>query len=123
MEPEELIPDFDDMEKWAYQAAVLKGQVIRTKAELAMYEAQVIHTAMTNQAHWIGSKRPGITYCQAVVAKIGNTEVDKKVLYNWRHDLADKIEELALAEHLIDLAKAKLDLFRTLSANTRKSFL
>lgn len=123
MEPEELIPDFDDMEKWAHQAAGLKGQVIRIKAELAMYEAQVIHTAMTDQAYWISSKRPGITYCQAVVAKIGNTEVDRKVLDHWRHDLADKIEELALVEHLIDLAKAKLDLFRTLSANTRKSFL
>lgn len=123
MEPEELIPDFDDMEKWSHQAAALKGRLVGLKANLSMYEAQTIYTAMTNQDFWIGNKRPGITYCQAVVAKIGNTDIDRQALFDWRRELADTVEELTLVEHLIDIAKAKLDLYRTLSANTRKSFL
>lgn len=123
MTPEDLIPDFDEMKEMADRAARLKGKVIALKANISMYEAQVIKEAMTNRDHWQDGKRPGITYCQSVVSKVGNTDTDREVLYGWRIELAETVEELTLAEGYIQMMRDRLDLFRTLSANERKSFV
>jgi len=120
---EELIPDFDTMETLAEEAAKLKANVIVTKAKLVAFEAQVMREALTNNDNWIGGKRPSMAYCEKIVKYLGNNEEDKKKLIDLRTLLAEQIEEHQLLEHLINLNRDKLDLYRTLSANTRKSFI
>ena len=123
MEAENLIPDFDDFETLAREAAELKGNLIVIKSHLAKLEAECMRVALTDNTYWIGGKRPSMAYCEKVVKLIGNTPEDKLKLSNLRQELADLTEASQLLQHLITMERDKLDLYRTFSANTRKGFL
>ena len=118
-----LIPDFDDFETLAREAAELKGSLIVVKSQLAKLEAECMRTALTDRIHWLDGKRPSMAYCEKIVKLVGNTPEDQESLSNLRQDLAEITEAYQLLQHLITMERDKLDLYRTMSANTRKSFL
>lgn len=123
MEADVFMPDFDDFEKMATDAARLKADILVTKNALSEIEAQCMRAALTDSAYWIGNKRPSMAYCEKIVKEIGNTEEDSAALCDLRNQLAEMTEAYQLLQHLITLSRDKLDLYRTLSANQRKSFL
>lgn len=123
MEAEEFMPDFDDFEKMAADVARLKAEILTIKGALSQAEAVCMREALTNSDYWIGGKRPAMNYCEKIVKELGNTEEDRIVLRNLRVALANKTEAYQLLQHLITSSRDKLDLYRTLSANQRKSFL
>lgn len=123
MEAENLIPDFDDFETLAKDAAKLKSNLIVVKGQLAKLEAECMRTALTNSDHWVGGKRPSMAYCEKIVKFIGNTPEDQVNLSNLRQELAELTEAYQLFQYLITMERDKLDLYRTLCANTRKGFL
>ena len=53
----------------------------------------------------------------------GNTDEDATKLESLVIEIAEKTEVYALLQELIRINRDKLDLFRTLSANQRRSFL
>jgi len=120
---EELIPDFDQMEEFARQAAELSAQIVVVKHALSMKEAEVVRDALTNKDYWIGNKQPSMSYCDKVVSKLGNTDADREELSNLREQLADLVQRSEMLQHIISLGRDKLDLYRTISANERKGFL
>jgi len=123
MEAEEFMPDFDDFEKMAVEVSRVKAEILVLKGALAQAEAMCMREALTNSDYWIGGKRPAMNYCEKVVKELGNTEEDRVALRNLRTELANKTEAYQLLQHLIILSRDKLDLYRTISANERKSFL
>lgn len=123
MEAENLIPDFDDFETLARETAELKGSLIVVKSQLTKLEAECMRTALTDNTYWIGGKRPSMAYCEKIVKIVGNTPEDQDSLSNLRQELAELTEAHQLLQHLITMERDKLDLYRTLSANTRRSFL
>ena len=120
---ETLIPDFDALEELARQAAGVSASIVYTKNELSMLEANVIRTALTDKRYWIGGKQPSMSYCDSVVAELGNTEEDTSRLLELRNTLAELTEQSKLLKHIIGISKDKLELYRTISANERKGFL
>ena len=122
-EAENLIPDFDDFEVLAREAAELKGSLIAVKSQLAKLEAECMRDALTNNTYWIGGKRPSMAYCEKIVKFVGNTPKDQRELSNLRQELAELTEAHQLLQHLITMKRDQLDLYRTVCANTRKSFL
>jgi len=120
---EALIPDFDKMEELTRQAAEVSAKLVITKHDLAVLEAEIIREALTNNAYWIGGKQPSMSYCEKVVAKIGNTPEDREKLDQLRKQYAELSEQGELLQHIIWINKDKLELFRTISANERKGFL
>jgi len=123
MEPEEFMPDFDDFEQMATDAARFKADILIAKNNLSQLEARCMREALTNSEYWIGNKRPAMNYCEKVVKEIGNTAEDNAALCSYRDQIAAMTEAYQLLQHLITSSRDKLDLYRTLSANTRKSFL
>ena len=123
LEREKLIPDFDDMERLAREAAKTKAEILVLKNQLTQLEASCMRVALTDETYWIGNRRPSMAYCEEVVKRLGNTEEDRQRLFDLRQQIAEKTEAYQLLQHLIDLGRDRLSLFQTLSANTRKSFL
>lgn len=123
MGAEEFMPDFDDFEKMAADVARLKADILIAKSNLSQLEAHCMKEALTNSEYWLGGKRPAMNYCEKVVKEIGNTEEDAVALCSYRDQIAVMTEAYQLLQHLITLSRDKLDLYRTLSANQRKSFL
>jgi len=117
------MPDFDSMEELMERSARLRAELIILRFNLAILQAEFIREAKRNKDYWTGSKPPTDTYCKAVVMCCGNTREDTERLLALQTEIADKTEEQRLCDSLIRLGRDKLDLFRTMSANTRKGFL
>jgi len=123
MEIEEFIPDFDDFEKMATDAARFKADIMIAKNNLYQLEAHCMREALTNKEYWIGGKMPSMAYCEKIVKEIGNTAEDNAALCSYRDQIATMTEAYQLLQNLITMSRDKLDLYRTVSANERKSFL
>jgi hypothetical protein len=119
----DLIPDFDEMEELAALMAEAKARMIYLESEIESLQAKFIRQALTNSDYWPKNKPPTMSYCNSVVAKIGNTEEQEEKLRKLRLDLSDAEETYRHLRKLIDLRQDKLNLYRTESANKRKSFM
>lgn len=120
---EKLIPDFDTLEKLVLNLSVLKARLIVLEHSRKVCEAECIKEAMVNTNNWVGSKQPTAAYCDSVVKVIGNTDADKTTLIEIRKDLAELTGDIECLERTLQLNADRLDLFRSLNADRRKSFL
>lgn len=123
MDENKLLPDFDEMSECAAQLAETKAHLIILKNAIREKEAECIHEVLTNKDFWLGVKPPSMQYCTTVVKVLGNTEKDKIELVELRSNLATLIELEELRARRIQSMRDQLDLFRTLSANTRRGHL
>lgn len=121
MPNENLIPDFDTMIAHAEEAAKLRAKEIILKSELQCLEAICVREAILNREYWLSDKPPSMSFCDAVVKVIGNTEEERSNLENLRNELAAVTEQMVLLESLMYIDKNRLDLYRTLCANERTS--
>jgi len=120
---ESLIPDFDQLDQMVNTLGELKRKELLTKHTLKALEASYIKRALTDQNCWVGGKRPTMSYCERVVAVIGNTEEEREALLGLRTTLAELAEGIEITGQLIRTMRDRLDLYRTLSANERNSLL
>jgi len=120
---EKLIPDFDTLEKVVLELSGLKGKLIVLKQSQKMLEAECVRSALTNSDYWTGPKPPTASYCDSVIKIIGNTETDKEALIDIRDKIAELTSDFEYLEHTLQLNSDRLDLFRSLNADRRKSFL
>ena len=120
---EKLIPDFDHLEGMVVELSALKTRVIVLRQSVSMLEADCIKAALTNSDYWTGPKPPTAAYCTSVVKVIGNTDADKLALIRVREEIADFTGKAELLERVLQLNADRLDLFRSLNADRRKSFL
>ena len=120
---ERLIPDFDALEKLVTELSELKTAIIILENSQKMHEAECIKHALTNTDYWTGPKPPTASYCSSVIKIIGNTEADKIALTGIRNEIADFTGSLEYLERILQLDSDRLDLFRSLNADRRKSFL
>jgi uncharacterized protein (DUF342 family) len=123
MQLEHLIPDFDEMQELSEECALHKRQIIILENTIESLEASYIKQALENREYWVEGKRPTITYCNSVVASIGNTEEQKVKLQTLREELANHVERYNALKNLIRIKRDQLELYRTESANRRKGFL
>ena len=123
MDENKLLPDFDEMSNCAASLAETKAHLIVLKSAIREKEAKCIREALTNKDFWLGVKPPSMQYCTTVIKVLGNTEADGIELGELRSNLAALIELEELQVRRIQAMRDQLDLFRTLSANTRRSHL
>lgn len=118
---EELIPDFDDMQEVVDSITKTRAELLSVKEQFRTRRALCIRNTLTNKEYWIGPKQPSMKYCEEVIGIIGNTPEDFEIFSNYREQIAELTERLALLDGMLKISKDKFDLYRTISANTRKA--
>jgi len=122
-QPNDMLPDFDEMEALAAKVARARAELVVLKHSLSSFQASLIREAKTNKQYWIGNKMPTDTFCKNVIMYTGNTDADSAKLLSLNNEIANKTEAYSLLQELIRIKRDRIDLFRTLSANSRKGFL
>lgn len=120
---EKILPSFDDMEELVRISAGAHFEAAKLIAEIKQLEAQCIRECVLVQQYWPRGKRPtdSGSYLNKVVPRLGNTPEQKLLLESKRKELADHKRQAAEADNLLDIAKNKIAVFQTLSANKRQS--
>lgn len=124
-ELEKMLPEFDDMEKLVRISAQSNLLATSLSEEIKDLEAQFIRECILVRQYWPDGKRPtdSGTYLRKVVSRLGNTPEQQIKLQEKRKELAEYRREAQEADNLLDIAKAKISVFQTLSANKRQSLM
>jgi len=124
-ELEKILPDFDDMEQLVRIATQSNLLATKLLEEIKNLEAEYIRECILLKQYWPGGKRPtdSGTYLRKVVSRLGNTSEQKTKLKEKREELAEHRRQAQEASDLLDIAKAKISVFQTLSANKRQSLV
>jgi len=122
-ELESILPSFDDMEKLVRVSAETHFEAAKLVDKIKQLEAQYIRECILVQKYWPRGKRPtdSGSYLNKVVPRLGNTPEQKLLLESKRKELAKYKRQAAEADNLLDIAKSKIAVFQTLSANKRQS--
>jgi len=123
MKEEALIPDFDSMIELVEELGRVRAELAVKKSELDIFRAECMARAKTDESLWIKNKPPTDTYCKATVSIIGNSPSDKEHIVELTRQIADLTYQYTLLRETIQLKRDQLDLYRTMSANSRKGFL
>lgn len=124
-ELEQILPSFDDMEKLVRIAAEAHFEATKLAEEIKNLEAQHIRECVLVKQYWPGGKRPADSgvYLNKVVPRLGNTVEQKLVIESKRKELAEHKKSAEEADNLLEIARARISIFQTLSANKRQSLL
>lgn len=122
-ELEKILPSFDDMEELVRISANAHFEAAKLVSEIKRLEAQYIRECILVQQYWPLGKRPtdSGTYLRKVVPVLGNTPEQKLLLESKRKELAKHKKQAAEADSLLEIARGKISVFQTLSANKRGS--
>lgn len=120
---EKLLPDFDDLEALAIEAAQAQLESEELYRKIKDGEARCIKLCMTNKEFWPDKKRPAETgiYLTKVVPQLGNTDEQRDKLEELRKQYAGCRAKAQECRDLLELGKRRIDVFQTLSANRRKT--
>ena len=124
-ELEKMVPSFDDMEQLVRISAQSSLLATKLLEEIKDLEAQYVRECILVKQYWPGGKRPtdSGTYLRKVVSRLGNTPEQRIKLAEKRKELAEHKRQAQEADDLLDIAKAKISVFQTLSANRRQSLM
>jgi hypothetical protein len=120
---EELLPDFDDLEKLAIEAAKQQLESENLYRQIKDGEARCIKLCMENKELWPDKRRPADTgtYLTKVIPQLGNNEEQRQRLENLRKKYAKARAKAQECKDLLELGKRRIDVFQTLSANRRQT--
>lgn len=118
---EELLPDFDDLEKLAIAASQAQLKAEQLYQQIKTGEATCIKQCIDEERFWPLGKKPAETgiYLAKVVPQLGNSEEQKERLAKLRKEYSEARYEAQQARDLLDLGKKRIDVFQTISANRR----
>ena len=109
------LPDFDDLDKLIIGIRDLSLKVEMLDIHIKANEAEIIREYTTNPLRFVNGKAVSMTQLASTVAYTG-TEGE---LVEMRKDLGSMKANLAAAKLSFSLEKAKIDIWRTRSANER----
>lgn len=111
------IPDFDQMISMAETIKELKYKKLKLEVEIKDASAKIIKACRTNSDYFEAGKPASMSYIENTFAYTGfNDELIPK-----RMELAQITSDLDRCQVLMDVYKAMIDVFRTVSANERRS--
>lgn len=116
----ETLPDFDDMDEVARVATSAKAKLEDRKNFLESYISDCIKAAYVCKEYWVNGKPPTASYCNSVIAVVGNTEEDKKTIQQTRDEIVEQGRIYQEAKLILDNMKDRIDVWQTHSANQRK---
>lgn len=109
------LPDFEDLDKLILGIRDLSLKVEYLDTYIKMREAEIIREYTTNPEKFVNGKVVSMTQIKATVAFTGeNNELIEK-----RNELGSMRANLEAAKLRFNLEKAKIDVWRTKSANER----
>lgn len=117
----EILPDFDDMDTIGKEITDAKARLEDAKNALDIKVAECIQKAMTNEEYWVNGKPPTMGYCNSVVAIKGNTKQDEQELKTIKQEIVKQTERYNGARQKQNVMAARIDIWRTESANNRKA--
>lgn len=113
------IPDFEDFMKLVDEIGELSFKKMKLENELKSAEAIVFRTVMNNPEVRVQGKPPSVSYVQNSYVHTG---IDGG-LVEMREHLADFTAQLDKKKLQLSVYKDMLDVWRTLSANSRQAQL
>jgi len=115
------LPDFDEMDEVAKKSADAKARLEDAKNQLDNEIARCIQTATLDEKYWINGKAPSMSYCSAVISRVGNTPEDAVLLDEIRKNITKYAELTFKYKKLMDSMESRISVWQTLSANKRKA--
>jgi len=111
------LPDFEDLMKLSSEISTLMYNRMVKESEIKSDESKVFEIASTDAKYFINGKQPSTTYIENTWRYRGfSGELIKK-----RLELAEIIAKLEQKKLQMDIYKSMLDVWRTLSANSRSA--
>lgn len=125
MNIDELLPDFDDLEQLAGEAARAQLESEHVYRKIRDGEAACIAQCMGDKTLWPDNKRPAETgiYLTKVVPQLGNNEEQREKLTKLRVQYAEARNRAQECKDLLELGKKRIDVFQTISANRRQTLV
>ncbi len=108
------LPDFDDFMKLTEEISVLNHKKLSLEAKIKFGESEIFRKAMS-----VEGKPPSIAYIENTLKYPG---IDKELLLV-RAELIDVTSELDKKRLQMEVYKIMVDIWRSLSANTRRANL
>lgn len=120
-ELEELLPDFDDLQRLAIESSRAQVKAEALHRQIKDTEAHCINDCLSNEEYWPGGRRPADTgnYLTKVVPRIGNNEQQELELRSLRKRYAQARALTQEIRDLLELGRKQIDVFQTISANRR----
>lgn len=120
-ELEELLPDFDDLQKLAIGASKAQLEVETLHSQIKDVEARCIRDCLESHEYWPGGRRPADTgnYLTRVVPRLGNNIEQELELRALRKRYAQAKSLTQEIRDLLELGRKQIDVFQTISANRR----
>lgn len=117
----EVLPDFDEMDKVGRETTNAKAKLEDAKNRLDDEVARCIKEATNNELYWVNDKPPSMSYCNAVIARKGNTREDEELLNELRAEIVYWEEKYRLGKQVLDNMESRISVWQTYSANKRKA--
>ena len=114
---QEILPDFDDLQGMISQIFDLQSKKAYLDVEIKATEALVTREVTTNEKYFTNGKAPSMEFIKSTYQYSG---IDGKLIEK-RKEYADVAALLEFKRLSYDLAKMKVDVWRTRSANERLS--
>jgi hypothetical protein len=111
------LPDFDDLQTIINEIATLEQEVGERKIELDVAEGQLTQKALTDTTMYINQKAPSMDYTRTAILAIDAELVKRRLEIN----TLDSVLKYKKAYYALELLK--IEIWRTQSANERKSLL
>jgi len=120
---EKLVPSFDDLAELVRISAEAHLKAEKLISEIKDLEAKFTRECILVKKYWPRGKSPTATgaYLTKVVPRLGNTPEEELLLKSKRKELAERRKSAQKADNLLELGRAKIAVFQTLSANRRHS--
>ena len=109
------IPDFDEFNKLAEEISALMLQKLSLEAKVKDGESNVFRVTSTDEKYFQGGKPPSVAYVENTYKYPGFDGG----LMSIRNQLAQVTADLELKKLQMDVYKTMVDVWRTLSSNSR----
>lgn len=109
------LPDFDFLMDMINIIGSLSTKKENLELDIISLEARVVIVATTDEKYFVGGKPPSMSFVEATYKRTG---FDGEIMQK-RRELAVVSSELEVARKSFDLAKQKIEVWRSLQANER----
>jgi hypothetical protein len=113
------LPDFDEMDRLAEQAASARAQIKGLERVEEMFAASYMREALLDKDNWINGRPPNQVVLSKVVAKIGITDDHKKQMTALKDQISDAYSRYVEAVEKLQTCRDRISVFQTESANRR----
>ena len=118
------LPDFDDLTSVIELHKRIKTELELKKIELVSLRADITNFIMMNPNYWgVDKKAPSNAHIRDTYHVVGYDEMTKERLSELMMGIAKLDAEVVYIENVLELAKIRIDVWRTESANKRSSLV